>query len=663
MRILLITVILTLAGCFAIIPRAVSQVSSMNAKTIAEFEKLIRHYRYFKQDSAIYFVEKGLFLARSNGDSIGVAAMMLQMGMINDNLGEFDQSILNYRQALSIYEKNNAKKEIATALIRIGVVELRNGKYDVSIENFYKALQTAEQSGNSFGVMEANYSISWAYLDQKNYSSALRYLKIAERQNDSLPFSNISLNIFNHLGVVYRETGKYKLAEQYLEKGVRLSNKPEYMGLNITLINNLAAVYAKQGLIEKAASLQLDALQRSREMKNYLRELQALYGLSRTYVKNNPQKSISYLVQAIALARHKGAYNQEIRYLKAITPLYTSQQKYKEAFLAKEREKLLADSFQYTIVNKNIEALRSEYELSKSNARIKELNLLNNEKKLQLENADLVKNVTIAGSLLLLIILILLYSRYRIKQKKNDEISQKNILLQQLVEEKEWLLKEVHHRVKNNLHTIMSLLETQTVYLRDDALWALQNSQHRVYAMSLIHQKLYLTDRTTKINMKVYFGDLISYLRESFDLTPNIRFRVNLEDIDLDIAQAIPLGLILNEAVTNAVKYAFPDNRPGEVQISFIQNNPDEMLLWIADDGIGIPDSRLNSSNTLGLKLMKGLCGDIPAEFKITNNKGTRITITFSEKNGRSFIQHETFQIHRLTNNEEENFNSRRPVH
>ena len=605
-------------------------LSKEKISNIAEYERLIKYYRYYKQDSAVYFTARAIGFARQQKDSNGIALILLQMGMIDDNKGEFDSSQIKYKQALDIFKSIGSKTGTASATIRIGVVELRNGKFDNAMKHFLEALKISEQARDQFGIMEANYSISWAYLDQHSYEMALHYLKTAEQINDSLPFSSLSLNIFNHLGVVYRDKGDLQKAKQYLEKGVRLSTAVENQGLNITLINNLASVYSRQGHKEKAIQLQKEALHRSKTLGNYLRELQVLLGLAKTYGDENPVESIYYLKEAILLARSKGAYHQEIRYLKIITPLYVKQGNYEQAFMMKEREHALADSFYYKSMSKNIESLKAEYELSKSNARIKELNLLNNKRRLELENSTIIRNVTFAGTGLLIIILVLLYNQYRIKQRNNREISLKNHSLQHLLDEKEWLLKEVHHRVKNNLHTIMSLLETQSAYLKDDALLALQNSQHRVYAMSLIHQKLYQGEYTTNVNMAVYLPELINYLRDSFDVRPRIRFYTNIENIHLDISQAIPIGLIVNEAITNSIKYAFPNNQNGDIHIKMTNTDEKMILLSVKDNGVGLPaDWDQIQKNSLGLKLMKGLSEDIRAKFLIENIKGTIITVKF----------------------------------
>jgi two-component sensor histidine kinase/tetratricopeptide (TPR) repeat protein len=599
---------------------------------LAEYERLIKYYRYYNQDSAIYYANKAIELARENCDKNGEALILIQIGMIDDNVGEFDKSIKNYRQALELFSEIDSTSGIASATIRIGVVELRNGKYDEAIRYFFDALKVAEGSGNAFGIMEANYSISWAYLDQDKNESALQYLTLAEQQHDALPFSPLLLNIYNHFGRVYRNLRQFGKARYYLEKGISLSNQPEYQGLNITLINNLASVYSEEGFKEKAIALQKDALTRSRALGNYLRELQTLYGLARTYESTQPSEAIFYLNQAIDLARSKKAYKQEMRYLKHITKLYKSHGNYREAFITKEREYQLADSFLNNTMTQNISALKAEYELSKSNARINELNLLDKQRQLQLDNAALTKNVTLAGLVLLSLILGLLFNQYRIKRRNSIETNKKNQSLQRLLNEKEWLLKEIHHRVKNNLQTVVSLLESQSAYLHDDALLAIQDSQNRVYAMSLIHQKLYQTDSVAAINMVTYLQDLVNYLRDSFDVKQWIKFHLEIDPIELDVSQSVPVGLILNESITNSIKYAFPFRRSDNtITIRMTQSESRQIVLFIADNGLGLPPAFDSVKNgNLGLRLMKGLTEDLGGEFIIHGEKGTVIVINFS---------------------------------
>jgi two-component sensor histidine kinase len=208
-----------------------------------------------------------------------------------------------------------------------------------------------------------------------------------------------------------------------------------------------------------------------------------------------------------------------------------------------------------------------------------------------------------------------------------------------LLTEKEWLLREIHHRVKNNLQTTMSLLKMQSAYINNEsALEAMRNSQRRMFAMSLIHQKLYQSDEMTHINIKDYIYELVYYLKDSysskikgsFSDRNKITYELNVATIDLDIVQAIPLGLIINEAVTNAIKYAFPNEMNGVITILLKQTHDDYFLLNISDNGVGLPaDFDLNSTNSLGMNLMRGLCDQLQGEFSLERYFGTGLKFTF----------------------------------
>ncbi len=167
---------------------------------------------------------------------------------------------------------------------------------------------------------------------------------------------------------------------------------------------------------------------------------------------------------------------------------------------------------------------------------------------------------------------------------QQQQIRQKNEHLSELLTEKEWLLKEIHHRVKNNFHIVASLLEVQSSYLKNkEALSAIKESQHRIHSMSIIHQKLYQSETLSTIHMPEYIYELVEYLRESYAIRENIGFSLQIENIELNHASAITLGLILNEAITNAIKYAFAKTKDGKISISLTHISESQVLLSIAD--------------------------------------------------------------------------------
>jgi two-component sensor histidine kinase len=148
--------------------------------------------------------------------------------------------------------------------------------------------------------------------------------------------------------------------------------------------------------------------------------------------------------------------------------------------------------------------------------------------------------------------------------------------------------------------------------------------------MSLIHQKLYQSENMSAINMADYINELVDYLRDSFTINKRIRFNLQIQRIDLDLSHCIPLGLILNEAITNSIKYAFPDYREGLIFISLKKSPACQVLLTIDDNGVGLPEGFIAAKqDSMGMNLMRGLCAEIGAEFSMHSQKGTQIAVSF----------------------------------
>ncbi len=256
----------------------------------------------------------------------------------------------------------------------------------------------------------------------------------------------------------------------------------------------------------------------------------------------------------------------------------------------------------------------------------------------------LVQRMTIAGIGVLLVIagLLVRQNRQRMKmnqviEQKNGVITDKNESLVKVLAEKEWLLKEVNHRVKNNLQTVISLLETQGRYLKNEALEAIVSSQHRVYAMLLLHQKICHTENNATIEMSGYLDDIIQYLRESFDNPEGIRWQLDLQPLRVGLRQAVPIALIVNESVTNALKHAFPAGRWGDITIR-LRNEKQQVCLSISDNGIGLRRSAAMAasefpeeaaSGSLGIGLMKGLSRELRGNIQISSENGTTVSVRF----------------------------------
>lgn len=220
-------------------------------------------------------------------------------------------------------------------------------------------------------------------------------------------------------------------------------------------------------------------------------------------------------------------------------------------------------------------------------------------------------------------------------QGVNETLVVKNSELENVIKEKEVLLKEVHHRVKNNLQVVTSLLNLQSRHIKEPKSKKLfKNCQYRIKSMSMIHEMLYQSQDISKIKYADYIRKLISELVVSMKgETNNITLSIEVPEIRLGIDTSIPLGLLINEIVTNSLKYGIPGDAPGYLSLEMTKNGDENFKIVIGDDGIGFTDE-INSktTNSLGLKLIEKLTSQLNGSIeKIKNKRGTYYVILFKE--------------------------------
>jgi PAS domain S-box-containing protein len=201
------------------------------------------------------------------------------------------------------------------------------------------------------------------------------------------------------------------------------------------------------------------------------------------------------------------------------------------------------------------------------------------------------------------------------------------------LKEKEILLREIHHRVKNNMQIISSLLKLQSKYIEDDKYLDLfKESRNMIESMAIIHERLYHSEDLSKINIKEYTRDLVNNLFHAYNINKSvIKSKINVDTVTLGMDFAILCGLIINELVTNSIKYAFPDNRKGEIEIAFRQTDENNFELVVSDNGVGIPeDVDIRKTQSLGLRLITMLVDDqLEGEINLVRGKGTEFQIKF----------------------------------
>jgi two-component sensor histidine kinase len=219
----------------------------------------------------------------------------------------------------------------------------------------------------------------------------------------------------------------------------------------------------------------------------------------------------------------------------------------------------------------------------------------------------------------------------RIKQKTNQILTKQNEDILRQKNEKEVLLKEIHHRVKNNLQVINSLLRLQASMIDDPKIISLfEDCQNRVRSMALIHDKLYAINDLSSIQIKEYIENLTQSLIETYGLKTKVKLQLNIQSHSFNVDTLIPLGLLLNEIISNSLKYAFKEKESGTitVELKALINNMFE--LYISDDGVGFSDNIFNSpQNTLGIELIKSFVEQLDGTIEKLKQSGTAYRIVF----------------------------------
>jgi two-component sensor histidine kinase len=218
-----------------------------------------------------------------------------------------------------------------------------------------------------------------------------------------------------------------------------------------------------------------------------------------------------------------------------------------------------------------------------------------------------------------------MHERYAVVLSRNLETA---------LQEKIILLKEVHHRVKNNLAVIAALLGMQADSLGDHkAITPLLESQQRVHAIALTHEHLYGTQNLKSIRFDEYADQLATDLCATYSSPPNVRVVVDAEPIELDLDHAIPCGLVLNELLSNAFKYAFPGGRSGALTVGFERNAEGLLTLSVEDDGVGLPEGfDWRNSSSLGLRIVQILASQLEGDVELRSQGGTRVEFTFPNR-------------------------------
>ncbi|MER0440031.1 tetratricopeptide repeat protein [Emticicia sp. W12TSBA100-4] len=556
---------------------------------------IIKQSLYSDPTEARKFAQQYLSIAQKNKITKEIARGTNLIGMTYHVSGDINKALEFYIEALKKYESIKDSLYMGISMNNIGACYQFRKKPKETIEYYENALSIFKKINNQQWIANVSHNLASQYADQKNFAKSLSTSQLALKSFQELKDKNSEGLAFTQIGRIYLDTEKYKQAIPYFLKSNQLikeEDDPIAIGINY---ENLGSAYTQIGKYSEGES-------------NLLRAIDIF----------KKHQSLEHLTKSLA----------------AIKTLYAKWGKFQEAFLYGEEFQKVNDSlFNATKDERMLETIK-KYDLEKKEQQISLLNSQNELKDLKIKKSEVEAVFYGLGILGLAVLGGIGFYLYQVKKKTSEELSQKNAIITEALHEKEVLMQEIHHRVKNNLQVVSSLLSIQSRHLTDNqALEAIKEGQNRVKTMGLIHQNLYQENDFRGVNMKNYVSKLIKNLFNSYNIEPEkIQLKTEIKELNLDIDTVVPLGLIINELVTNALKYAFPDDKKGIIWVKTNLEN-ERFILQVYDDGVGVPEGfSLEKANSMGYQLIQNFVNKLSAQLSVLNKNGTFVEITIPQK-------------------------------
>lgn len=552
------------------------------------------YFDHFENDKARKLLKANFKLAHRYNDPVLLAKMYLIFGESCENLSP-NEELKNYKKALYYYDKTN----------------------DID------------------GKGSLLYQIASVYKKIHLYDEALKYLDLA---------SNPKPNKYNYTIFLLEKARVYNKMERYADaKDIALKNEKALSETHqnfssIFWVNRLCIAIANFGLKEYEEAIKNGKTLLKADIDEETK-MGALNIISHSYLRLKKIKEANYFInESLKLELlQKGGENEDTYLIKS--KIEEALGNYKMALFYNQKYSLLNNERNAEINKNKTQQLQVDFEVTEKENKIKKLEIADLEKTLAIEkqNKYLLTALFIIGIATMLIIAFIKVTRSINKRNlkiaaANMALSKTSLMLQKSLSEKELLLKEIHHRVKNNLQLVMSLLNIQAREgTANDINEFLEKGQSRIISMALIHENLYQTDKLDKVIFQDYIENLITNINATFGgSNSKVVSDVNAEHIKFDIQTSIPLGLIINELYCNILKHAFPDQQEGNVTIELTEVEPKDFQLKISDNGQGMK-KRTNNKKTLGIELVHLLVDQLRGKIKCYEDNGTTYCINFKE--------------------------------
>ncbi len=559
--------------------------------TVQIYNDLAWEYYYADFDSAMRYVNKALALSDEVGDPYWRAVSLEMLAILKEMSGQAEE-------ALNLY---------------LDVIPLRESIGGQGLENTY----------NNLAVIFRN---------QENFDKALKYFQLSyELELKNGHKAGLAGSLVN-IALVKMRLGQMDSIPLIFNEAIDLAAEVGESNLLCIAYLDFADYFVHTASLDSATYYYSEGYDLSEQIGDNGSKSVACYGLAEiAFMRSQYAKALEYLEESEFYARRINSieYLKRIHYLRS--DIYAKVGRYQEALVEQQNFIAAKDSLISLKIIGITNDLETKYESERKERQITALQLSSAKQALEAEASRNQRNGLLFAAVVLFSLAAFIAYRYRNQQRIAAVLSEKNKTIEIALRDRETLLKEIHHRVKNNLQVVSSLLSIQGREITDEkALEAVNESKNRVKSMALIHQYLYGDTDLKSIDMQQYIVQLSKSLFSAYRVDHDlVVLRTDIDPILLDVDTAVPLGIIINELVTNSLKYAFPEGSEGTLSIS-LKEIEGKLELRVKDDGVGY--ANIDPSNlSFGMKLLNAFKSKLDAEFQSISNKGVEAIYTIGK--------------------------------
>lgn len=648
------------------------------------YNQLAEEYQDLEPEKSNIFIYKALPISKKYNFSKGIADFNRISAKILLNQGQYIKAIHHSEEAGNIYLKLKDTSNYLTNLSCLARATKEGGNIDRAIQTAVHGTQFSNNPKFNYVRGELYFELCFYHNVKDDVSKALLYVEKAEKAfaSSSQKLRGLS-KCYQQRSQIYTKTNKHRKAILYAEKAIQIAKELKlnknilsilYTTIGIAYFNiddNKNAVKFLQfanelnkttGPIERRAFNLVMLSQAYVGLKMY-KEAISIAKIAISLVDDKENALMAYGIIGNAyyeLKNYEAALENQIAALKLIELVedkdhqrssyqdiartYSNLGDYKNAYDNLNKYTDLEISFLKNINEKKVNELEIKFESKQKDLALKELTISKQKQKLEILKQKNFNNILLIIIIFIFILTLVILVAFSKNQKinkllnsKNEIISEKitlveeqKVKLSQSLLERELLLKEIHHRVKNNLQIIMSLLNIQAHNSKTlDINKFKEKVQSRILSMSLIHQNLYENETIDGIDFDIYINQIADNLLHLFGLDDKkIKLEIKAKDMFLDLQTAIPLGLILNELFTNTFKYAFADFKNAKVSVEITKTDNDQFILYFSDNGSGYTPAE-NVHKSLGLELIQLLASQLKGSVSKIETNGTKYKIDF----------------------------------